>query len=425
MWRRAGSVASVSPPEKASIRSALEVPGFTPLATSYTINEIGDNLGTIALTILVYDHTGSALGTAALFLAAAFLPAFAAPGLIAALDRRAVGRVLTVLYLVEAVAFAAMALLAQNVVLGAILAIALLDGTAAVTARSLSRAAVVTTLQPRGLLREGNSIINVAFAVSSAAGPAAAGLLVAGGGVATALWLDAVSFLLVAMLLAWRGALIPSAPADDEGAWSQRMRNGLAYVRDEPVLHRLIGGQALAYVFFFLVVPIEVVFVKETLDGSSLDYGLLLTAWGSGILAGSALFARLRRSPLRALVIASTAAVGLGYVGLAAAPTLLLACAASVVGGVGNGMQLIAVVTAVQEAVADEYQARVAGVLQILASVIPGAAFLAGGLVAELWSPRVAYAVAGIGVLTVAVAFTSLPSRIAPRRERALGTAPS
>jgi len=393
-----------------TIRDAIRVPGFVPLATSYSINEIGDNLGTVALAILVYDETGSAMGTAALFLASAFLPAFAVPGLVSALEPHRVGRVLTGLYLVEALAFCALALLAGDFSLIAVLVVALIDGIAAVTARSLSRAAVVTTLQPAGLLREGNALINVAFAASSAVGPAAAGLLVASSGVASALWLDAGSFLLVAILLAARGSRIPPPGVIDTGHWAQRMRAGLDYVRTEPRVRRLVAGQGLAYVFFFLVVPIEVVYVKDTLDGGDLDYGLLLTAWGTGILGGSALFARLRRQPLKVLVVGSTAAVGLGYLGLAAAPTLLLACAASVVGGLGNGMQLIAVVTAVQEAVEDAFQARVAGVLQILASVIPGAAFLAGGVLTAVWSPRVAYLLAGLGVLAAATLFLRQPA---------------
>lgn len=394
----------------ATIREATRVPGFVPLASSYAINEIGDSLGTIALAILVYDETGSAMGTAALFLASAFLPAFAVPGLVSGLERHRVGRVLTVLYLVEALAFCALALLAGAFSLVAVLVVALIDGIAAVTARSLSRAAVVTTLQPAGLLREGNAIINVAFAVSSAVGPAAAGLLVATSGAATALWVDAASFLLVAIVLAARGSRIPPPGDIDAGHWAQRMRAGLQYVRTQPGVRRLVAGQALAYVFFFLVVPIEVVYVKDTLDGDDLDYGLLLTAWGTGILGGSALFARLRHQPLATLVVGSTAAVGIGYLGLAAAPTLALACAASVLGGVGNGMQLIAVVTAVQEAVSEAFQARVASLLQILASVIPGVAFLAGGALTAVWSPRVAYLVAGLGVLVATALFLRRPA---------------
>src|SRR3982751_4616788 len=93
------------------VRRSLRVRGFPALATSYALNELGDNLGVVALAILVLERTDSALATTALFLAARFLPALAAPALTAGLDRRPTRRVLPALYVVEAAAFAGLALL--------------------------------------------------------------------------------------------------------------------------------------------------------------------------------------------------------------------------------------------------------------------------------------------------------------------------
>ena len=61
----------------------------------------------------------------------------------------------------------------------------------ALTARGLSRGAIAAVLSPAGVLRDGNALINVVFAIMSAAGPVLAGLIVQAWGVATALWLDA------------------------------------------------------------------------------------------------------------------------------------------------------------------------------------------------------------------------------------------
>ncbi len=77
----------------------------------------------------------------------------------------------------------------------------------------------------------------------------------------------------------------------------------------------------MAFVFFAAVIPIEVVYAKETLGTSDSGYGLLLTSWGVGMLAGSVIFAAARRMSLRYLLFLSTLAVGVGYLGLAAAPT--------------------------------------------------------------------------------------------------------
>jgi hypothetical protein len=129
-----------------SVSRSLRVRGFPALAGSYALNELGDNLGVIALAILVLDRTGSALATTALFLAAKFIPAFA-------------------------------------------------------------------------------------FAVTSAAGPVLAGLIVHEWGVATALWADAASFLAVAMVLLINARSLPVPEAGTREHWWPRLIDGLSYVR--------------------------------------------------------------------------------------------------------------------------------------------------------------------------------------------------
>jgi MFS family permease len=386
-------------PERAEGRP-LAVPGFARLAASYTLNELGDNFGAIALAILVLDETGSALAVAAVLVAAKVLPAFVAPLLTARLDRSRVARTLPALYVLEGLVFAALALLAGSFALPSVLALALIDGTLALTARALSRAAVATVLAPSGTLRRGNAILNVGFAVTSAVGPALGGLVTALGGAGFALALDAATFFAVALMLATARGLPVAAPEAEEPALT-RLRAGLGYVRRHPRVRLLLAGEAAALVFFTLVIPIEVVYAKQTLDAGDTGYGLLLTAWGVGILIGSVLYPRLTHRSLGLLVGLSTAAVGAGYIGLAVSPTLGAACAASILGGAGNGVQWVAVMTAVQEAVAPAFQARVVGFLESLLAAMPGLGYLLGGVLAAVYSPRVAYAVAGVGVFAV------------------------
>lgn len=396
--------------------SPLRVPGFARLACSYAVNELGDNLGVVALAILVLDRTGSALATAALFLAARFVPALVAPALTARMDRVRVGRSLPALYVVETATFAGLALLASHgFSLVAVLALAFLDGTLALTARGLSRAAVAAVLKPRGLLRAGNALLNVAFAVTSAVGPAAAGVLVSEAGASAALWVDAGSFAVIAVLLALGRDLPPGSSTELETGWRERVREGIATIRSQPGLRGLVTGEALAFVFFFLVIPIEVVYAKETLAAGDAGYGALLASWGVGLVVGSAVFAHLRDRPNAVLIVGSTALVGLGYLGLAVSPGIVLACAFSVVGGTGNGVQWVSVLTAVQEAVSDALQARVVGLLESIAAAAPGVGFVVGGALVALWTPRVAYVVAGAGVLVVAV----LMARRTPTGDRA------
>ena len=171
------------------------------------------------------------------------------------------------------------------------------------------------------------------------------------------------------------------------------------------------------------MIPIEVVFAKQTLDAGDAGYGALLASWGFGMVAGSLLFAALRRVPLRGLLLVSTVAIGFAYLATSVSPTLAVACAASVIGGLGNGVQWIALVTAVQELTSGAYQARVLSLLEALASAMPGAGFLLGGAIAALFEPRTSYAVAGVGRARVS---SGSPSRRcgAPTGRRSSSRAP-
>jgi MFS family permease len=385
----------------AALRNAV----FRRLAVSYGINEVGDNLGLIALAVVVYDGTGSALATAGLFVASKFVPAFLAPWLTAHLDRHAVRRSLPALYVVEAAAFAGLAIVANDFSLAPVLALAFVDGVVALTGRAISRAAVAGVLGPAGQLREGNAVLNVMFAVTSALGPAAGGVLVATAGASAALAIDAASFAAIAVLLALTPGL-PPARLDAGEHWLARVRAGFEYVRRHPTVRMLVAGEGLAFVFFFLVIPIEVIYAKTTLEAGNTGFGALLAAWGTGMVVGSWVYARLRRQTTVFLVGSSTLVVGIGYLGLAFAPGIVVACVASAVGGVGNGVQWVAIVTAVQEAVEDDFQARVVGLLESVGAAAPGIGYLLGGMLTAIWSPRVAYFVAGTGVVLVAAAMT-------------------
>ena len=52
----------------------------------------------------------------------------------------------------------------------------------------------------------------------------------------------------------------------------------------------LLVGDRLALIFFTLIIPIEVIYVRESLDSTSAGFGLLVAAWGAGIVLGSLLY---------------------------------------------------------------------------------------------------------------------------------------
>jgi hypothetical protein len=396
----------------------LAVWPFSRLLSSYTLNELGDSVGVVALSVLVYDRTHAVAATAAFFLIAKFLPALLAPALTARLDQVALRRSLPALYVLEAVAFAALALIAEGTFeLPLVLLLGLADGTLAITGRGLTRGAVGAVLESAGMLKEGNALMNMGFALASVGGAALAGLLVGSLGLGTALLVDAASFLAIAVLIASTRGLPDVASEGEREGWIVRLRDGLAFARSHRPVRLLLSGQAVALVMFTLVVPIEVIYAKVSLGTTDAGFGVLLASWGAGIVIGSLVYLVLKQRSLMGLIIVSTAALGAAYLGMALAGTLAVACAFSVLGGAGNGVQWIAVMTALQEATPRALQARVTGLLESLGAAMPGVGYLLGGVLVSIGSPRTAYWVAGTGVMVLVAVLAIGRSRVSRASE--------
>ena len=295
------------------MRTALGIPAFRRLAVGYTLNELCDWMATVALAVLVYDQTGSALATATLFFSAKFLPSLFVPALAVRAERFPVGRCLAALYTVEAAAFVVLSIVARDPWVPLVCALAFVDGTIAATGRAVTRSATVAVLEPAGILRQGNAVLNLAFSSMSIAGPALAGFLVAGTSVPTLIEITAVVFAICAVVMGTSRGL-PSGHVD-ETPWLVRLRAGAAYVAAHPIVRPLVLGEALLLVLFTMASPIEIVYAKESLGGGDATYGTLLTAWGAGVIIGSLLFARVHSRPLPVLIAGSTVIIGFAYVG--------------------------------------------------------------------------------------------------------------
>ena len=395
---------------------------FGRLLASYTVNQIGDYVAVVALALLVYDRTRDPLAVSALFVAMQFLPAFLAPALTARLDQSSLRRSLPALYLAEALLFGVLALLSQEFLLWAVLVVAFVDGVLMLAARGLLRGAVNDVLEPVGLLRQGNGLINVGFAAAFVGGSALGGVLVEVFSVTTALALDAASFLIVALILA-AGRGLPEAHPEPV-SFRERIAGGIAYVRSQPAIRLLLIGEGVAIVLFTLVVPIEVVYAKETLGTDDAGYGLLISSWGAGVVLGSAVFLGATRHSPRLLVLLSTLAIGVAYFGIGSVRVLWAACTLSVLGGLGNGVQWVSVMTALQEATPQDLQARVTGLLESIASGATGIGFLLGGLLAAATSPATAFHAAGAAVLVLTIGGFLIGARGPGLRRRSSGESP-
>ncbi len=429
------------------------------IVVAYTVNRLGTWFGFIALAVAVFDHTHSAIAVAVLLIAGQVLPAFLVPALVARVEASSRGGELSRLYLFEAVATASLAgLLLWHFWLPGVLLLVALDGTAALAASALLRAAAAHSardwahahhgqtdpvaenlpahtyagqagaalvLGEQGIEggdagsngidareagaaeaeRRANAALNIGFAVTFTLGPALAGLVVPTFGAPAALLIDTASFVICGAML------FDCKPHVEDGEASSvraRLQAAWRYINDTTTLRRLLLAQAVAFVFFEFSPPIEVAYAKVSLHAGAGGYGVLLGVWGLGVAIGSVIFARSIKRSLGVLLSASTLAVGLAYLGWAAAPTLAVACVAGLVGGIGNGIQWAALISAVQRLTPQNLQGRMMGAVESIGAICPAIGFMLGSAITALSSPRSALLVAGLGASLSTIAFARL-----------------
>jgi predicted MFS family arabinose efflux permease len=377
--------------------ASLRLPGLPRLAGAFALGELGDSLAAVALAVVVFGRSGSVLATGAFFVAARVGPAIVSQPLMALLDRLPGRRWIVASYAAEAVL---LLLLAAPLPLGALIVVPFATGSLAVCARGLTRAETAVRLGRVSRLRQGNAAINLAFAGAATAGAAAGGALCSLASPATALVVAAACFAAAGVLCATTARERP--PAESETVWSH-LREGLHHARRDRGAMALIAVQTAAMTAFTLVIPVEVVYAERELGVGAAGYGALLATWGVGILVGGAVFAR-ARSALGLLAATSTLLIATGYLGLAVAPNLAIACALSLLGGAGNGIQWIAVMTSLQERLPEALQVRVVGLLDAGAQLALGIGFAAGTLLTAALSARATYGLAGLGSLAAALA---------------------
>ncbi len=392
---------------------------------AYTVNQLGSWVGLVALSLAVFDHTHSAFAVAALLFAWQALPALLGSAVVARVEASARRSELSGLYVFEAVATAALAVLLWHFWLPPVLLLAVLDGTAALAARALLRAEVARVArdqvsgQPVGAggpvesleadvqeaERKANAALNVASSVAFVAGPVVGGVVVAAVGSPTALFVDVGSFLICGALLIDLHPYIEEAGGDSVRA---RMRAAWTHINATPLLRALLLTEAFALVFIQAGGPIEVAYAKATLHAGDRGYGLLVSAWGAGAVLASVIFARSLRRPLGAMLSVGIFALGAAFVGFALAPSLAVACVASFVGGVGNGLEWPSLISLVQRLTPQHLHGQLMGTVESLAAMCLAIGLPFGGVLVALSSTRVAFLVVGSGAVMTTVAFVRL-----------------
>jgi MFS family permease len=268
-----------------------------------------------------------------------------------------------------------------------------------------ARHALIPNLVPREHLANAISLNTIMFQAAAVAGPSAAGIVVAAGGVAAAYWCNAASFLFVigALLLMRdvRGkggaAAGPHAPGKlSVGAALE----GLRFVFSQPLIRSSMLLDFFA-TFFSSATALLPIFAQDILGVGAHGYGWLYAAPSIGALAASAAMLRLvDRIDRRGLVLLwAVAGYGLATVAFGASHSFWVMFACLALTGLTDTVSMVFRNVIRQLETPDHLRGRMTGINMVFFMGGPQLGELEAGLVANWWGAPASVISGGIGCL--------------------------
>ena len=378
-------------PPRATFRDVFAVREFRALWLSMVLSVAGDRLALVALTLLVYGRTRSPL-LAAIVYAAGYLP-WVIGGLFLAdvADRRPRRTVMIFCDAVRAVLVAAMAV--PGVPIAALVAL-LFAVTMFAPPFESARAAITPDILSGERYVLGTAVIQTTFLGGQVAGAVAGGLAVAFIGVRPSLVIDAATFVLSGVLIALGTHARPAAVTDGgrESPWA-RMRGGIRLIFGNPALRTLL---LFGWLVVFYTIPEGIAApYAHSLGGGPIATGLVIASTAFSTTIVTPLFTRFVR-PRRRLALMGPLAVltCATLVAVALRPALGVSLAIFSLSA-AFGIYQIAANTAFVVRVPSERRAQAFGIANMGVIVGQGAAFVAAGAAAQVFSPAAVIAVGG------------------------------
>lgn len=384
-----------------SLTQVFAVREYRAVWVADLLSVTGDQLARVALAVLVYGRTGSAAWAAATY-ALTFLPAIVGGVLLSGLaDRYARRSVLVGTDLARAVLVGAMAVPGLPLpALCALLVVVVLLGAP----HTAARGALLPELLPGDLYERGLAVAQMTGQAAQVVGFAAGGLLVAAVSPGSALALDAATFAVAAVV--FRFGLSRRPRPDGGRGTGPGPRDVLAGITDITADPRRRALVLLVWMVGLYVVPeaLAAPYAAQVGAGPAV-VGLLMAADPLGSVVGAWLFVRFVPPQRRARLIGVLAvAAGVPLLFTALVPAVPLALLLWGVSGMASTAYVMQAQASFVRATPAAIRGRAIGVAASGIVAGQGIAVLAGGLLADLWTPATAIAVCGgVGVLVALV----------------------
>ena len=380
---------------QAAFRDVFKVREFRALWGSQTLSEVGDRLALVALTLLVYDRTGSALLSAVAY-AASYVPWVIGGLLLSGLGDRLPRRdVMVACDVIRAILVAVM--LIPGIPVAGLVGLLYATSMAQAPFEAAKSAILPDVLQGERYALAA-TVMQTSFRIALVCGAAAGGVTVALIGARPALAVDAVTFVASALLVRF-GTRSRPAPAGPAPHAVKQLREGARLVLGDKAIRTLM---MLGWLIALYSIPEGIAApYAATLRGGPTAAGLVIASGQVGAVLAAPVFTK-RIGPLTRLR-------WMGPMAVCSCAVLLLmlfqpGLAVSMVIFALSGtfaIYQIAANTAFVQWVPDKRRAQAFGLASIGVVVGQGAALMLAGVAAEVVPPATVIALSGgLGTVT-------------------------
>ncbi|MGH3072566.1 MAG: MFS transporter [Gaiellaceae bacterium] len=383
-------------------------PDFRRLFLATLGSGAGTYLAAVALSVDVFDRTGSGVWVSALLIVD-FLPiiliGFLAAPLVDRLSRR---RLLIVSDVVRAAVFCVLPF-AGNAT--EIIVLAGIQGVATGFFRPAVYAGMPNLVSDEEL-PAATSLLQTVENLTWMVGPVIGGIVLSAEGPHLAYWVNAATFVVsAALLVRIPAARLQVGHVESRGHWGDIADGLRLVVRSRALLTVLVVWNVVMLGVGAINVA-EVVLAKVSLDGGDFGYGVLVGAGGLGLTLGSFATGQVvERMGIGRVYFYGIVLMAVGYGAAALAPSIYVAVPAVVVAAFGNGAAVVCNALFVQRGAPDELRGRAFTVIMSSNYALLGLGMIAAGWLTDLYGARWVWGGAAVAYLLGALATAVLAPR--------------
>ncbi|MBO0995711.1 MFS transporter [Bacillus sp. SD088] len=361
----------------------------TILLSSIGISSIGDFIYLVAINIIVYQLTGSAAAVAGLWIIGPLTNIVTKFWTGSFIDYRSKRKVMVVTYFIRAV-FIFFIPFAPNIVVIYGILVVLSVAKAFFNPSSMT---YVTMLVSKDKRKRFNAIRSFVSSGAFIIGPAIGGSLILITSVKTTLWLNALFFVISAILLLF----LPKEENINKDTipaltFSQVIRDFTVvqkFMSNNKYVSFIYFGFIMVMIFSFAMDAQEVVFTQQVIGLSEVEYSLLISITGIGSVIGAMLLSLFSNSlSIRSMIVIGLMMTTVGYVIYAFSWSFMSIVAGFIILGFFNVFLNAGIMTFYQNNIPIEVMGRVTSIYQLIQSAVQVIFILGVGFVADFVSLR-------------------------------------